>query len=114
MNRHEYNGWTNYETWCVALWLDNEEGAQQYMRERATEIYGDAEATDYGATRKQVAVRVLADDMEETHTEAADAFQLVGVFSDLMSSALANVNWQEIAGQYIDDIADDVHKEEFP
>ena len=25
MNRNEYNGWTNYETWNVALWIDNEE-----------------------------------------------------------------------------------------
>ena len=24
-NTQEYNGWTNWETWNVLLWLDNEE-----------------------------------------------------------------------------------------
>lgn len=25
MSNQEYNGWTNWETWNVALWIDNEE-----------------------------------------------------------------------------------------
>ena len=28
-----YNGWTNYETWAVALWIDNEQATYQTARE---------------------------------------------------------------------------------
>jgi len=27
-----YNGWTNYETWNVALWLDNDYESYQFAR----------------------------------------------------------------------------------
>ena len=26
-----YNGWTNYETWAVKLWMDNEEGSYERL-----------------------------------------------------------------------------------
>jgi hypothetical protein len=28
-----YNGWANYETWNVALWLDSDEGLYSFARE---------------------------------------------------------------------------------
>ena len=28
----DYNGWTNYETWNVALWMDNDETEYQWAR----------------------------------------------------------------------------------
>ena len=28
-----YNGWKNYETWCVALWIGNDEGSYNYALE---------------------------------------------------------------------------------
>ena len=30
--RTDYNGWTNYETWNVALWLQNDEQAYNIAR----------------------------------------------------------------------------------
>ena len=30
---HAYNGWANYETWNVALWLQNDEGLYNFARE---------------------------------------------------------------------------------
>ena len=29
----EYNGWTNYETWNVALWINNDQGLYNLARE---------------------------------------------------------------------------------
>ncbi len=27
-----YNGWTNYETWAVSLWIDNDHATYAYWR----------------------------------------------------------------------------------
>ena len=37
MNKNEYNGWYNYETWLVNLWMDNDQGSQEMWREHARE-----------------------------------------------------------------------------
>ena len=50
-----YNGWTNYETWNVALWINNEEGLYNLAQEcgdyetlvnRLYEDYGVKETKD--------------------------------------------------------------------
>ena len=42
MTKKEYNGWHNYETWLVKLWIDNEEGSYNYWREVAQECWNEA------------------------------------------------------------------------
>jgi len=32
MNMAKYNGWTNYDTWNVALWIGNDEGLYSMAR----------------------------------------------------------------------------------
>lgn len=112
MTQKEYNGWTNYETWVVNLWMDNDEGSQNYWNGRAQEIYNEAEASDY-STREQNAVRDLADEMktqhDDTECDLLEAANLSSsVWADLLNAALSEVNWYEIAEHYIENVDKEV------
>ena len=99
MTRNEHNGWTNYETWCVNLWIDNEQGSQEQAAEMAREALQDAIDRD---DDKAEAVSTLAQRLEEMHDECRP--EVSGVFVDLLNAALSEVNWREIAQHYVDDI----------
>lgn len=107
----KYNGWTNYETWDVALWLDNEQGSYNYWNDRAQEIYDESEA-DNVFTREQQATLSLSKELEEQHEEASAALAVTGVFADLLTAALGSVNWYEIAEHYIAEVDKQAAEEE--
>ena len=46
-----YNGWENYETWNVALWINNEEGLYHFAQECGDyETLVDRLYNEYGVT----------------------------------------------------------------
>ncbi len=98
-----YNGWRNYETWCVALWLDNEQGSWQYWNEQAQEVYDDAEPKYDWESKEDVAKRELADRLKSDHEENKPT-EPSGVYADLLTAALGSVDWYEIAEHYIDEV----------
>jgi len=99
------NGWTNYETWLVNLWMDNEQGSQEFFREKAREIYdGDEPIPDARLTRAEVTRFRFADWLKEYHEENRPEMPTCGVYHDLLSGALSEVNWDEIARHYIEAI----------
>jgi hypothetical protein len=104
MNQQKYNGWTNYETWLVKLWLDNDQGSQQYWQEQAQSAFDGAEA-DETFTRKDNASFALRDQLKDWHEEIA--FEQVGrnngFVVDLLNASLSEVNWQEISASLIED-----------
>lgn len=96
MRDQTYNGWTNYETWVVNLWIDNEQGDQEYWREQAQE------ALDGQDGSVEDAVDRLEDQLQDWFLEARGECKTPGVFGDLLQSALSEVNWRELARHYVD------------
>lgn len=95
----KYNGWSNYETWVVRLWLDNEEPSYRYWTGQARVWHG----------RERAAYR-LAEQLREELTEASPVNEPT-VYGDLMNAALEEVNWLEIAESYLDEIGDEAAEE---
>jgi hypothetical protein len=105
----KYNGWSNYETWNVALWLDNDQGTCELMNEWAQECYNDASA-DNTFTQEERAALNLSDRIKEMHEENTPT--VTGVYADLLNASLGEVNWHEIAERYIEDVDKDVEDED--
>tara|TARA_R110000744_G_scaffold285038_1_gene396495 strand:- start:1060 stop:1350 length:291 start_codon:yes stop_codon:yes gene_type:complete len=93
MKDTDYNGWTNYETWCVNLWMTNDEVSQNDILEltRFTiKTFGTNPVIELAH-----ALEARVQD-ERDHTGA-------GMLVDLLNAALSEVNWHEIAANWIED-----------
>lgn len=113
----EYQGWTNYNTWCVGLWIDNTNGSQQHWHATATQCLRLAKG-GHCVDRLTQASYDLGDALkaayEEHWEELAEGAGLAGtMWMDLMGSALEDVNWRQIAESMLDAIdRDTVLREE--
>lgn len=75
-----YNGWSNYETWLMALWLNNEQASYD-----ALEVLKAENESDY---RK-------AERLKELVREVYD-FETAGIAGDLINASFRRVDWLEI------------------
>lgn len=107
----QYNGWANYETWAVKLWIDNEEPSYRHALSLATEHYSDASA-DKTFSRSERARFGLADALKEMLEDGNPLTGEASVYSDLLSAALSEVNWDEIAEAYIEEVQEEIDLEE--
>ena len=100
-----YNGYTNYETWVVNLWLDSDQGVYNYWREEAQTVKESAPLhtnVKEGIWKaERAAVYLLASQLKEEIEEAAP--ELEGMFSDLLGAALSEVEWYEIAENFLEE-----------
>lgn len=102
MTDKEYNGWTNYETWLVKLWMDNDQGSYEHYKELTREIQS-GDNTNRFLPDRDMTVYNLAKAISHEFYDANPIGDDASVWNDLMSAALSEVNWQEIAQSLIDD-----------
>ena len=96
--KETYNGWTNYETWCLNIWIDND----QYLAERKAELI--REVTLHYDDKQAYELSLLLESMVEELKE--DALE-VGLLSDLLGGAIGKINFFELAEHYLDDFNED-------
>lgn len=101
-----YQGWKNYESWAVALWLDNDRGL--YETAIATVVQAAEDAEREKAERKRwprakysknqifAAADALKEWLEEEKPE------LGSPWAELLNSAFEEVNWYEIAEHFLE------------
>lgn len=101
-NDTTYNGYTNYETWNVNLWIDNDQADQEFWIERATDCMRIANRPvndTFIGTPDERAAYMLSNELKEHFEENMPEVQ--GTYADLLTAALGSVNWYEIAENLI-------------
>jgi hypothetical protein len=101
----KYNGWNNYETWCVNLWIENEESEYNYWYDHAYNVKKEFEEDTQEYTLADMLKNNLEERAEEAMTEAS-------VFSDLLRAAISEVDFGEIAKHMLDNTKVDEDEEE--
>ncbi|MDH4038812.1 MAG: hypothetical protein OEV86_15165 [Candidatus Krumholzibacteria bacterium] len=98
-----YNGWANYPTWCVNLWLSNDEGLYEATRELVTEpVYLLGSESRYVWADEPERHRIaVADRLRDWVTDDLAPDLGASFPADLLGWALAHVDWQEIADAWI-------------
>jgi len=76
----QYNGWSNYETWLVSMWLTNDQSSYNWLEALRSERGSDHEK----AERLEAAVR-------EQYQ-----FDPYGLVADFVNGAFGRVDWVEI------------------
>lgn len=99
-----YNGWSNYETWVVKLWIDNDgyAGGAESVADQAKYFLSQDTADGDEAT---YALARWIEDAIDQDIDNSDAKALnEGLFADLLGRSLTKVDWNEIAAAYIEEV----------
>ena len=98
-----YNGWTNYETWNVALWIGNDQGSYNYWQDVTRECLAEA-SPDKNFTIEERAKIALAGRLKDEIEEGNPLAKECSLYSDILTANLKEVHYYEIASNWIDDI----------
>jgi len=98
------NGWTNYPTWNVKLWIDNDEALYLYWRDVAADLARETESSSPVWTIEQSRRFALVDRLK---AEICAPEFSAGMAQDILGWAFEQVDWYEIAAAIIEDVAEE-------
>ena len=90
-----YNGWQNYETWLASLYLNGEDW-QNFVE---TELLREVEDEEITEDKK---VEMLAEYLKDYVEEEAEMAGLNGFLDDLLTSAISEIDFTELATAFLD------------
>lgn len=96
MADQEYNGWRNYPTWCIKLWIDNDQGFQQVVMDAAEA----AALQPYPNATLQDALKEMVEELCQLPS---------GMAADLLGWAIEEADWFGIAEAYLEEVAEAAH-----
>jgi len=102
-----YNGWKNYPTWCVNLWLSNDEPLYREALERVRCCSDDLEVPSY-FTQEEALRFSVADTFKDWVTDELAPDLGASFAADLLGYALGEVDWHEIADAWLETAAEAV------
>jgi predicted house-cleaning noncanonical NTP pyrophosphatase (MazG superfamily) len=90
-----YNGWQNYETWLASVYL----GDVDWQNFVETALLGGEEDEEITEDKK---VEMLAEYLKDYIEEEADMAGLNGFLDDLLTSAISEIDFTELATAFLD------------
>ena len=95
MQKLEYNGWYNYETWNFKLWLDNDPETIAYING----LFIDCKRDAYKLSK---ALEQYAYDGMPLLKKYNSFFK--GFYGDLLGASLREINFYQIAESYLEEL----------
>ena len=104
-----YNGYSNYETWAVQLWIDNTESKSAYWRRLAEEVYNHQASEQAHFSKVDDATCILAEKLRDSYNNGMerilnDANVNGTVWADLLNASVCAVNFGEIAKNLMESV----------
>jgi hypothetical protein len=115
MEEQGFQGWSNRETWATNLWITNDEGLYEIARDYAStalEEHKNDDPSDEGAGYS-FALYCLQETLKSWIEEDLLTLENIKGNRDLWMmltdiGSLYRVDWQELAGYYLDEIKEEV------